>query len=781
MKQPPSFPTFPFFVMVLLCFGCQSTPVVVNVANFVRPGAMATLCVDTGNETAMPLGACKDDTTANTLSPFAFVLQTDRGELAEINLETGAIVDQSISSPGYTFTPIGSLPVAIVVGENNPQCTFVVHEKSKDLWAMDTNALLQSKPATKSKLQLPAAPLDMKMHEPSMSLWITLRPSDGSSDGAGKLVKISFNADCTLHTNPETIPLAITAPFTPPLREPDVSLLCNAMDVPFESRFGNSPSPMDGPALPSTILIEGNDILVADSNLPLVHLISTTNGIDTPIHSSEPLKLLALTPMVSETANPSSPKTKQYLYASTQTTGQLAVFDWGAKHQILLNPFGPRGETFAFSTPITSLSVVTHPDNEICTDTSVDHSLELHGVFLFATLTNGTLQVVDIEDRNLTCERNAPLDCAGLETDGRFMWKRHRPRWSLRSIDNQVAVISPPTWSSNSTRDDNGFTASVDATGEHNIFNHPKMSPVSCEGATRVYGQILCASSNPWMVSNGNWSLLGRGALPQSPDRTVMPEIETADENGLIAIPWNRSCEFGVLSAEAARNFPDAGAGANYEFGYPGDLLAIKNPIVKTTPECAPFDEGVVYFRIERASEGTLTVIEQSLVADDITGKLNPNQKTWNDLVACADETLTMNIHADAYVVTPPNAASSNPQPLNPVSTVLEGARCVESGPLFSRFHRFRALPGRPYAGYGIALLINGNDVFESNLAFQITGQPSPLRLSLSTITQRTRIPSLPIFSTYVAPLQRVFVVDQNARRLININIDPFGVDRVYE
>lgn len=104
-----------------LLFACTTTPESVPIRTFERAQKVDVLCLGlAGPNAPEPLkqeecAPVPPDVNGGDLPNqlFALVTQTSRGEVAVVNLSSGAIIDQSHAVPGLNFLPVGANPTDI--------------------------------------------------------------------------------------------------------------------------------------------------------------------------------------------------------------------------------------------------------------------------------------------------------------------------------------------------------------------------------------------------------------------------------------------------------------------------------------------------------------------------------------------------------------------------------------------------------------------------------------------------------------------------------------------
>ena len=116
---------------------CAQTPTAVSVRTFQQAQKVDVVClkVNDANGVALagPVPTVEADcapVAANTAGGplpnhlYAVVTQTNRGQLAVVDLTAGAVVDEDRSTPGINFIPVGATPTDVTVTPDG-QLTFV--------------------------------------------------------------------------------------------------------------------------------------------------------------------------------------------------------------------------------------------------------------------------------------------------------------------------------------------------------------------------------------------------------------------------------------------------------------------------------------------------------------------------------------------------------------------------------------------------------------------------------------------------------------------------------
>jgi hypothetical protein len=178
----------PLLSVVIVLLGCNSQRPPPTPARFEQPNAVDFVCVV--NDALAPLNKCQDDSDDdNGIAMHALVTQHSRGEVASVDLEQHDVFDSRRDIPGYTFVPVGQLPVAIIVPPDHPEVTYVADFGSRDVRVLDTLSLVTPLSGT-AELQnvalmapsdagmVPAAPTQMVMTPNADALLLTI-PEQG--------------------------------------------------------------------------------------------------------------------------------------------------------------------------------------------------------------------------------------------------------------------------------------------------------------------------------------------------------------------------------------------------------------------------------------------------------------------------------------------------------------------------------------------------------------------------------------------------------------------------
>jgi hypothetical protein len=354
---------------VLVVLGCNSQRPPPVPARFEQPNAVDFVCTKAG--LVVPLGECKlNFTDEDDYVPYAVVTQHSRGEIAVVDLEAHKVIDSRRDIPGYTFTAVGELPIAVVIPPRHPDFTYVADFGSRDIRVLKTSTLVLPLTTTLGEApevqivplsvttaqgstalaptQMALAPdenaLIVAVPEQGNVLWFPLeRCAAGAAKGC-----VDGRIDVA---NMTTIKLDASAglvqPVTGPAPRNEYERLCDyerpepPPAKPIElapDAFAHAPRP-SGFAIDSFCF--GNSkcprrLLVSDEAQPIIHVIDV-DKVQPGVHGSDALlpPIVTGVPTRGVTVTPRVPKkidndqATQYVYAIDATDGSVLVTENG--------------------------------------------------------------------------------------------------------------------------------------------------------------------------------------------------------------------------------------------------------------------------------------------------------------------------------------------------------------------------------------------------------------------------------------------------------------------
>ena len=800
MTARPAKVTLISVATLVVLVACGQTPILTTARSFDRPGRTALVCFDVSvtPPVAVALSRCAPVDVATGTLPTGFdlhalVLQSRRGEIAVVDLRTNAILDTNATIPGFTFVEAGALPVDLVASRglsaDRALTTYVANAGTEDIWVFSTSKFRA--PATTGRADSQRVSLG---GPPSA---VVLTPDEGflivALPTLGLLRQFPIMGDTGLieEAGATDVPLASLVP--PPLRaEPEAVLyerVCSAASLALPTAApervarvaGMTPSPV-------ALLVDEQtqELLVGDSSLPVVHRfaigVAGVGAEAEPFAIGTPVRDLALTPLVPSTIGGDA--ARRYLYA-LDDTGAVAVMD-------LSDPVGfPAGrplsieiptarsqDRITFGSPATALTMVATPDYNpaapnACTPgtptTETKGPARLHGVFLIASLTDGSIRFVDVYDRDIGCRGSAGLcaDTAAATGDAIVYLRRHRPRIGLL-VSNEIGVIGAPTMSVAGVP----FAIAKDGTAASN--SAPGLTPLtSCAGLNASFVQgypaeedapLVCALGDPWAATQERWTATYEGTIFSG----VAGRFDAAGPNFIAG--GTDFCRAVVL-----------GTALREGIVVPGDQLVITGDLppgqAAANPECARLvanDVGmgsrvIIGFEIISANDmGMLELGDTALGAPDITRAFVRD---------CFSELVTFEIRArETWIVRGSFSGLVRAAPVGSGVCVAPTMTPENEGKVF------RAKSNEAFVSRALAFQINVDPMVPARpgmtLSFDLGGLPAGLGVDL---TPGTLSGSIPTDVFYSSVDNRLYAIDAGRASLTRIAIENVSVERLFQ
>jgi hypothetical protein len=493
----------PFSAALLSFGGCSQTPVTVTLHSLAASGKLSFVCQIADGEADDGMGLKLDecpDYEAQRRRILGLVTQTSTNEVAVVDLRGGTVVDLDPSTPGYQFARVGGQPGAIVSTPGGAASFVGVSGLQKNgIFALPTTCLrtppsptqiVDGKPlgpqvtpdlTTWSACALTSAPGDIQiLFDTSGASCPSDAPaaqegracqadvtSEGGPSGRRKLLValpdehklVLLDAQALLDRPPgefqactveASYPLAASLPKKPPELNLPADLKPTQPD-PDVCKPTIFPPIISTAPTPAGMAISGSNLYVADSSLPVVHVLNVSDPC-TPVEGTPLLPTSYLAPERAVTTSrvavsPLTPTGKQYLYAvdpDDQPTASVMVFDIsaGSTNQTPLilpdasrQPFSPP-DRLSFGAPVVDVSFVLrdfpapdpttgvgqfgllcdpNPNLDLAAAaaqyrpnsdfSSGARPANLRGEFGFVMLANGQIPIVDVEDFDKPCRR----------------------------------------------------------------------------------------------------------------------------------------------------------------------------------------------------------------------------------------------------------------------------------------------------------------------------------------------------------------------------------------
>ncbi len=350
-------------VLIACLTACNNQKPPAAPARFEQPNSVDFVCVV--KDEVRPLAECPPALVDEDHVMHALVTQASRGEVAAVDFASSKVLDSRRDIPGFTFVPVGELPVAIVVPPNHPELSYVAEFGSRDVRVLRTQELVTPLNAGDAEVQVvpltapsasgsvAAAPTRMLLAPDENALivavpdqgrvmWLPILrcadDGDTSCDDYGRIdtdniASIDLAASTDRIAQPPA-PAKAAAPYgklcgfpqATPATAPDVTLSDEMLD--------HAPRP-SGLALDAFCIGDSactRRILVSDEALPLIHAIDLdaiapgtdgSDGLLAPIVTGVATRAVAVTPHVPVTVG--NDEATQYVYAIDATDGSVLV------------------------------------------------------------------------------------------------------------------------------------------------------------------------------------------------------------------------------------------------------------------------------------------------------------------------------------------------------------------------------------------------------------------------------------------------------------------------
>lgn len=799
--------------------GCTDPVNVAPPRAFNRAARVVFVCFDASaqptamSECVLPTGGYRSG-----FRFIALVPQQTRGEVAAVELSSDPprVLDSDPRVPRFTFVETGEVPTAIAVSETNPVCTWVANRGSRDVWGIETLAFIdQSRTnGASARLALDAVEIEpgvrasgrpqaMLLHESvgSAELFVTL-----PEDGVIARIPVS-NEGCTLGT-PTFIPVPVSVPDPPPvvsqIDEPTLEPLASqsistlamcptAPDllepapgfVPVEPAASElaAPMPLEMVFERASSLEAPTGLLIGDGAGPVIHRFDFALGafID-GLRTDGPIRDLTLTSPV-----PDDEGVRQYIYAIDARDGSVMVIDLETGYVLPVQPANSgRPLRLPFPAPARAIEAIdTRSAGGVCANAipppdPVPAPEVLRGVFVSVALSDGTVRVVDVYDRDAVCRAGADAsECSFVGNEQYSFIRRHRPRIGRRIIEPVALAEAPSALSA-------GATLRFDESGQAGALI-PDFKPLSCpEGQSPVFAAgdvaLICALADPWSAAPEPYAVTWEGAIPNT-FSAAGRLVALGDGRVALDAPLDL-CANGVLG---------------------GDIVAITLPEL---PE--PLPEGVSVARCSALAGGESGVVEvQPLLApiEDVlsgpaSGAIEPNRTrillredtslagrtsageplVVRDILDCYGSALfSYEIRvADAFAV-----VGSNSGFLHRVISD-EAGRCVVD-PAGDPLREGRARLGVPFVNRRIAFELAYDvappEVPDIVIRFQLANVPPQLSWDLGADPNpgRPRALTLPSEIVWNEATNTLYAIDELRRGLALIAVEPFQATRYIE
>ncbi|MDQ3036523.1 MAG: hypothetical protein M3Y87_29265 [Myxococcota bacterium] len=787
---------------------------------FNRPARIAFVCFAPGGEPTA-IGACvlPDGTFAPDFRMLALVPQQTRGEVGAVELSSDPprVLDSDDRVPGFTFVETGEVPAAIAVSETNPACTWVANRGSRDVWGIATTRFLQALTVGATPARVSLAGIDTGTGEPTSGrpqdlvlddsgatpvLYVTL-PEDGmiaripvSNTGCALGTPVLFPVPSTVPEPPPEVAM-IPEPTLDPLAEQDRATLAvcgeGALEVvsTVPEFVAVEPLPAEMPApVPLEIVLERDPasgaplrLLIGDGALPVIHRFDLVTGaFEEGMRTDGPIRDLTLTAPVPDEVGGSA--TRRYVYAIDDRDGSVMVIDASTGYVVPVQPIASgRPLRLPFQAPARAIEAIdTRTEGGICAGapvppTPVPGPDVLRGVFVSVALSDGTVRVIDVFDRDFGCRSGAGCETNFVGNEIAAFYRRHRPRVGRRIAENVALDELPSVVSAGATL---RFTEAGAIEGESLI---PSFVPATeCPvGLAPVFvgedGAFVCAITDPWSSQAESFSITWEGAIPQTSG--TAGDLEPID-GGLVALDVRVDlCARGVLPMDLLAINPGT---LPPELADSVRCLALEGAIAGAAPE-------PLLVAVESVSAGpmsdALPPFESRIVlragAPVLDRAIDGAPLTVEDVLLCyGDQLVSFELRAqDELVVLGSNSGFLHrvvPDPATGVCVVDESQSPLLDG---------RARLGERYESRRLAFELAYDtrpDVIPSIvIRFRVGNVISPLGVNLGTGGTMGTALTLPTELVWSETMNTLFALDELRRGLAPISVEPLRITRFIE
>lgn len=638
-------------------------------------------------------------------------------------------------------------------------------------------------------------------------LWVTL-PEDS------RIARVELDETACAATAVETIWVPSRLPLPPAGAPSDATLLPPAMQdaatlalcpeataLPLLGPIATDPIPLPEPdpvsSMPSEMIVERDAagapvaLLIADLARPVIHRFDlTTRTFVGSIRTPAPVRDLALTPFVPDSAAPGAPASSRYLYAIDDSDGSVFVLSFPSGHLLPVAASSARRRDrigfrstarviAAFDTgPIETDADVANDDfrrtDERCRSPVTEPRL-LHGVFVAVGLSDGTLRIIDVLDRDALCRDEQPVESAppgpcpprfGLSETMSFV-ARHRPRIGAR-LTSSVQIDDPPSVSVGGASARYLETGMV---GEGVLA--PRLETISCpSGLGQVFPQPgtdarICAITDPWAAEPELWTLTWQGAIPgTATTRGNIEPIETSP---------------GVLDQFTITTGTDlCSSGA-----LPGDLLAITSPLPASTandPGCRSL-LGLDLRDTPRPVLLTIEAVGPSPVATSRSTIRVAAGSLAARVIACFAPSAAVEelVSFDVRVPGAFTVVGSRSGFRHRVRTGAGSPASCEIDPMGDPLANGRAIPGAEFVSSRIAFrLIDEVPIAarpDTVITFAVSQAPPGLAVDLGSTGGGARLGVLPSEVVWSETDRTLYAIDEVRRGLAIVRTRPRGAD----
>lgn len=538
------------FAIALLTTGCEDSAEPFVPPSFDRADQVAFACLDVVRQEGVPLAQCEALDASADLHLVALVTQSQRGELAVVDLADETLIDVDLQVPGFTFHPVGELPTGVAVSPDGTR-GYVACSGGRSISVFDIGTIARPEGRLDPIDLGGRAPFDLVASDdrlfvtvPDEGLLLAIDPESGQVDS-----ELPLAAEGEGGGGPDGG--AGDAGAGDGGAED-----AGASDAgPGED--GGAPPDGEGASRPWRMALDLADrrLYVANAGRSAISVVDIDAVTELPaLVAGAPTTTLAVSPLRSGDAG------DRWLYAVERDGGGVRVLDLATAELVDANrgSYERDGETIEYDDPKNPGPAIRVPGLARAVEffsrgSDGDPAPEvLDGLFAAILSSDGLLYIVDVEDDDRE-GREADADEVG------YLFLPHH----LRSLRRLTAAGLPqlsgsPSVEVSSTQvicgADYGFVGHFDGPG----------AP-SCEDPG---AGIEVQTDYPWQSTDETWTVTFEGTIPG----TVRPRGNLEGDREVL----DRVADFCALGVQPGDRFvlatPARPADADTECGGPGEL-----------------------------------------------------------------------------------------------------------------------------------------------------------------------------------------------------------------
>lgn len=485
---------------VLLCavglVACEDTAEPFVPPSFDRADQVAFACVDVVRAEGAPVADCESEGASTDLHLLALVTQSQRGELAVVDLTAETLIDVDPQVPGFTFHPVGELPTGVAVSPDGTR-GYVACSGARSLAVFDIGTIARPEGRLDSIDLGERAPFDVVAGVDQ--LFVTA-PDDG--------LLLVVDAE----TGEVTDELSLAPGGDGGGGDADAGAGdagagdAGASDAGAgDAGAGADGGPPDGDEVSRpwrmALDLEDGRLYVANAGRPVISVVDVDALVELPaLAVGSTTTALAVSPARTQGSG------ERFVYAVEREGGGVRVLDLatGALVDANRGSYERDGETIQYDDPSEPGPAIQVPGLARAVEffsrgSEGDPSPEvLDGLFAAILSSDGLLYVVDVEDDDRQAREDDPEEVG-------YVFLPHH----LRSL-RRLTEAGLPQLSSNPSLEVSSTQVICGADfGFVGHFDGPGAPPCDDAGAG-----IVVQTDYPWQSTDETWSVTFEGTIP---------------------------------------------------------------------------------------------------------------------------------------------------------------------------------------------------------------------------------------------------------------------------